>query len=357
MSLRLSSLQLCCGAAALVAGVYLGGSAQAAGRERGRSIEFSQPRSDEITTNLYQLRSKKDSLKQLEEDLNAPLQSFTPKSSLEGVVAPPPRAPAQSAVQSKRAKELLERRKNWVFMTPEDLLSGPTVEQILKSPEYGADGQKKEDLPLMERYYQHLLSKRSLKNSPGQTHTDELFNSPSKSSLSEASTRDEAELPAGIQERADAIRTMFQSDDSSSPFFKSSTAGGLPDPFKSARKAPTREQSVEHKKLMDEYHSLLDPSWRAPVAANSGVSSLGGGDAAPAARKPAYELPAAPSPSPRRGLEAQWDIRNPLLGPAGLPDVNARALGQTRPAPALPKTQEARTASSTPAYVAPKRAF
>ncbi len=356
MSLRLSSLRWCCGAAALVAGVYLGGSAQAAGRERGRSIEFSQPRSDEVTTNLHQLRSKKDSLKQLEEDLNAPLQSFTPKSSLQGVVAPPPRAPAQSAVQSKRAKELLERRKNWVFMTPEDLISGPTVEQILKSPEYGADGQKREDLPLMERYYQHLISKRSIKKSPGQTQADELFNPPGKSSLPDASTRDEAELPAGLQESANAIRNMFQSDDSS-PFFKGSTAGGLPDPFRFASKAPTREQSLERKKLMDEYHSLLDPTWSAPVAANSGISSLGGGDAAPAVRKPAFELPAAPAPTPRRGLEAQLDIRNPLLGPAGLPDVNARALGQTRPAPALPKAQEAKTASSTPPYVAPKRAF
>ena len=50
-------------------------SAQTGGKERGRPIEFSEPRSDEVTTNLHQLTSKKDGLKQLEEDLYQPLQS------------------------------------------------------------------------------------------------------------------------------------------------------------------------------------------------------------------------------------------------------------------------------------------
>ena len=132
MSFRLSSLRICCGLVVVAVISLLPCGAQTGGRQRGRSIEFSEPKSDEVTTNLHQLTSKKDGLKQLEEDLYAPLQMFTPKSSLEGVAAPLPRPPAGSVIQSKRAKELLERRKNWVFMTPEDLLAGPTVEEILK---------------------------------------------------------------------------------------------------------------------------------------------------------------------------------------------------------------------------------
>src|SRR5512137_1118385 len=116
MSFRLSSLRFCSGAAALAVSGVLVGSAQAGSRESGRSIEFSAPRSDEVTTNLHQLTSKKNGLKQLEEDLYRPLQSFAPKSSLEGVVAPPVRPPSSSVIESKRVKELLERRKNWVFM-------------------------------------------------------------------------------------------------------------------------------------------------------------------------------------------------------------------------------------------------
>ncbi len=47
-----------------MAAVVIPGAALA--QERGRSIEFSAPKSDELSTNLHQLTSKKDSLKQLE---------------------------------------------------------------------------------------------------------------------------------------------------------------------------------------------------------------------------------------------------------------------------------------------------
>ena len=357
MSFRRSSLRFCFGAVALVAGVWMGCSAEAAGRERGRSIGFSQPRSDEVTTNLNQLTSRKDSLRQLEEDLNAPLQSFTPRSSLEGVVAPPPRAPVPSAVQSKRVKELLERRKNWVFMTPEDLLSGPTVDQILKTPEYDADGQPKKELPAMEQYYQRLMPKRPAKNIPGQVQTDDQFGPPSQADLPAAAAEDDSDLPGGVRESADALRSMFQSDGGNSSFARGATPGGLSQSSWQTGQASSREQMVEHKKLMDEYHSLIDPSWRPPVVASSGLSSLGGGGVAQVPRTSAEGLPAAPSPSPLRGLEAQMGIRHPLLGPPGLPDVNSRAVGQSRPAPALPQVREVRAVPTAPAHAAPKRGF
>ena len=94
MSFRLSSPQIYLGAAVLAVSGLLVCTAQAGGKERGRSIEFSVPKSDEVTTNLHQLTSKKDGLKQLEEDLYQPLQNFGSESSLDGVAAPPPRAPA-----------------------------------------------------------------------------------------------------------------------------------------------------------------------------------------------------------------------------------------------------------------------
>jgi len=341
----------------LILGIYAGCSAQAAGRERGKPIDFSQPKSDEISTNLYQLRSKKDSLKQLEEDLNVPLQSFTPKSSLEGVAAPMPRSPTPSVIQSKRAKELLERRKNWVFMNPEDLIGEPTIDQILKSPEYDENGQQKGNLPAIELYYQRLMTKRASRNTPGQTQTDELFSLPGKSSSADATSRDDSSLPAGIQESADALRSLFQSDDSSSPFSKSAVFGGTSDRSGFSGNATSKEQTLEHKKLMDEYHTLLDPNWHPPVVDSPGVASLGGGDAARAAKQAASVFPTSPTPTSRRSLEAQMDIRNPLLGPQGLPDVNAQALGQTRPAPVILSTRETKAATATPAYVPPKRAF
>ena len=93
-------MQICSAVAAVAVSGLLVCSAQTGGKQRGRPIEFSVPRSDEVTTNLHQLTSKKDGLRQLEEDLYKPLQTFAPKSSLDGVVAPP-RPPAGHSGRSR----------------------------------------------------------------------------------------------------------------------------------------------------------------------------------------------------------------------------------------------------------------
>src|ERR1041385_6328737 len=105
----------------------LGGSfllvhaSQAAERGRGKPIEFSDRKPDEVTTNLNQMGSHKVGLQQLEDDLGKPFQTFKPGSSLDGVFTPPMRPPSGPSVPSKRARELMEKQKNWIFMTPEDL--------------------------------------------------------------------------------------------------------------------------------------------------------------------------------------------------------------------------------------------
>ncbi len=357
MSIRLSRVRFWAGTVALVMGVWLACSAQAAGRQRGRAIQFTPTKSDEVLTNLHQLSNKKDSLKRLEEDLNAPLQSFAPKSSLEGVIAPPPRSPAPSAVQSKRAKELLERRKNWVFMTPEDLVGGPTVEQVLQAPDYDEHGLLKEDLPAMESYYQRLLPKRPARNIMSQAQTDDLFGRPNSPNSLEAPADDDSDLPAGIRQSADALKGLFQADDYGSPYLRGSTAADLADPFRLGSKTAPAVQMLEHKKRMDEYRALVDSSWRPPAGANPGFSALGPGGAADSTANPASKLPGVSSPPSARGLEAQLNIRDPLLGPPGLPDVNAKALGQSRPTPVEPRVRQTKVATTQPAYFAPKRAF
>src|SRR6266545_4157719 len=67
-------------------------------RQRARSIEFSAPKNDSGSTNLNQLGSKKNSLKELEEDLFGPLQSLQPRGSLDGVIAPPAIRPPVNAL-------------------------------------------------------------------------------------------------------------------------------------------------------------------------------------------------------------------------------------------------------------------
>jgi hypothetical protein len=331
-------------------------SAQAGGKQRGRSIEFSEPKSDEVTTNLHQLTSKKDGLKQLEEDLYAPLQMFAPKSSLEGVVAPLPRPPAGSVIQSKRAKELLERRKNWVFMTPEDLLAGPTVEEILKSPRYDANGQEKREVAPMERYYRRLAAKRSGGDNPSQSKSDDLFG-PAKTTnpRDQLAIHDDSNLPSGLRESALALKLLSESDTGADRFGQSAPRNSFSDTFGLDGNAPSREQVLAHKKYMDEYRSVVDPGWQPPAAANpfNPLPSLA--DAARPTGIPAAGLGGLPSLAAHKGLEAQMDVTHPMLGPPGLPDMNAQALGQPRSAPVLPSVEPPKMVA--PTFTAPKRAF
>ena len=359
MSFRLLSLQICLGVALLGAGGLLVGSAQAGEKERGRPIEFSVPKSDEVTTNLHELTSKKDGLKQLEEDLYKPLQSFGPGSSLDGVAVPPPRAPSAPVIQSKRVKELLERRKNWGFMSLEDMLPMPTVEDVLKTPQIGPDGQEKKEQPSLERYY-HRLSKKPLeRENPLESNNEDLFGTTGKSnSRDERSQPQEANLPSGVRETVRALSNLVESDSSESHFSRTVAHGDFSDAFGLGNQPFSKEQKQEHKKLMDDYRSMVDSSWHPPaVATPENLFSTLTADAASSTGKPAVGLPSSLSATPHTALEVQMDVTSPRLGPAGLPDVNSQAVGQTRPTPALPAVEPTRVMPPPPSFAAPKRSF
>jgi hypothetical protein len=351
MSRSPSLVRICCSAVVLVMAAVVACSAQSPGKQRVRPIEFSPARSDEVTTNLHQLTSRKDGLKQLEEDLYAPLQHFTPHSSLDGVMAPPPpRSPAQSAVQSKRVKDLLERRNNWVFMTPEDLLAGPTVDEVLKKPEYGPDGRDKQDRSAAERFYERIKPKRSTKPSK-ETSNEDIFNFTKKSARRDTTSPElnEQDLPDGVR---DSVKALFEGDEQPSPF---SEKAKIPtDMFGTPVKPQTLEQIAEHKKYMDQYHMLVDSSWRPPTGPSL-LSTLP--DPAAATPKPMTASPGLPSSSPYKAQDDQLNVLAPLLGPPVLPDVNARALGQTRPASTVPTVEPRRVIPPPANFSAPKRSF
>src|SRR5215471_7820660 len=98
---------------AILAGIVL--SAVAGDKQRARAIEFSDPQSSNGSTN--QAASRKDGLRQLEEELFQPFQQLAPKSSLDGVMPSsqqPPPTVNRPAIPNKRAKEMRERMKYWM---------------------------------------------------------------------------------------------------------------------------------------------------------------------------------------------------------------------------------------------------
>jgi hypothetical protein len=358
MTFRRSSRQICLAAAILAVSGLLVCNAQTGGKERTRPIEFSRPRSDQGTTNLQQLLGKPDSLQQLEDESYRPLQPFAPQSSLDGVVAPRIRPPATAAIQNKRVKELLERRKNWVFSSPEDLLMAPTVEEILKKPALGPDGKEQKELPAFERYFERLISRRSAGNSLVPYKNDQLFGPPSQSSpREELAVREDSNLPSGVKERAEALKKLLDGGGGDRPFGQGATHGTLADTFGLANNVLSKEQMQDHKKFLDDYRSVLDRTWHPPAVPVPGNPAAMFADTAAPAVQPAPGLPSVASPALSHGTEPQADVRGTILGPPELPDVKAQALGQPRPTPTLPTVETKRVTPITPSFDAPRRAF
>ena len=354
MSIRHSGLRIGWGMAAALWCALAVCGAQAADRNGGRPIEFTSARSDEVTTNLHQFSSKNANLKQLEEDINQPFRSFNPESSLEGVTAPIPQRPAPSLIESKRAKELLERRRNWVFMRPGDLVAEPTIEDILKAPDYGTGDHDKFDLGAMGQFYNRLATKRSSLDRPSESADDDLFGPPKKpNATDDVAAQSDLILPAELKESALALKKKFDLDKIDDPSARSGVRSSFSDPFGLGISTPSKEEAEQHKKFMDGYRELVDPTWRPTAAPNPFSKPVGFADATQPAKSPGSGFATAASPATHRALDAQADILNPILGPPGLPDVNARALGQSRPTLAAPTFATPKIVA--PTFAAPKR--
>lgn len=120
----------------------------------GRKIEFSDPGGTMVTSNLNAMTKGKAAFPSLGDELKRPTEVFQPGSSLQGIGGPMiQRAPA-SAVNNKKLKELLEKRRDWQFLEMEDYQSEQTIEQMLGITEYGANGELKEAKTPLQRYYE-----------------------------------------------------------------------------------------------------------------------------------------------------------------------------------------------------------
>src|SRR3954471_20550342 len=124
MSLCFSRLGLCLGALWLAATACLD-HVQAQGTPRPhRSLELTETNSAEILTNLNLLSTKKEGVRELDDQLKA-LKSLSPSTTFEGNWYVPYVPPSGSAVPTKALKELLHRQMNW-GLSPEEM-GAPTA--------------------------------------------------------------------------------------------------------------------------------------------------------------------------------------------------------------------------------------
>lgn len=342
MSYRVASLRMGMIVAVLVACGPRFCTAQTGSRQGGKNIEFSDPKSGDLTTNLYQLRSKKDSLKQWEEDLSKSMGTGANAAVPDEL---PPMAPsARPVVPNKRLKELMERRKFEFLLTPEDLAHTPTLREMLDVPEYGPDGMEQKPKSPLERYYERNDSKRTGAGKSIRSQDEETSGlGDALVSRDGSGGAEDSRLPAGLQGKQQVLRRLLEPETTANQLAPvAPNRSAFSDIFGLGQVTPTPESTLENKNYMERYTSILEPIRLPQVAAD------------------APKLPGTGSDSTR-----------PLASPFGVPDTSSDPLGTVNPiftptspqtvksidrptqSPLLPKPESVRPAA--PSFAAPVR--
>src|SRR6516225_10004542 len=130
----------------LLAMVILALSARA--QSSDRSIIFSTPKSEDGPMATPSLSPQNSQLPVFPDSLQAPDPALNIQAPND---IPPPPPPMANPLQAQRMKKMLEDRKNWTQMTPEQILRTTPTDALLPSPERDAMGRNKNTAQL-DRY-------------------------------------------------------------------------------------------------------------------------------------------------------------------------------------------------------------
>jgi hypothetical protein len=215
-------------------------------------------RSGNPTTNSPSTKPKQNGLKQLEQDLFRPFETLAPKGSLDGAYVPsmPPPQPAPS-VQSKRAKELLEHRRDWVFETPDEILAGPSTDD--KSSPHNNKKESAEQLKLspLERFYERLYNKEKKGSSQKGNKRDERSDSLKLGILSDESDGDDDDLPLGVRETQREMRRLLAPKERKEDSSLEPSRSGFSDIFGLGKNTRSQEEMEIQRERMDRYKELV----------------------------------------------------------------------------------------------------
>jgi len=312
-------------------------------------LERSEPNTAQISTNQTQQTGPRRPNKRLLKELDKPMKGFSLNGSLDGEPAPPIPYQPNRQVPNKRLQEIMERRKEWIFMRPEDFTSGPTPEEIMNLPEYGSDGQEKKKLSPLERFFQDFGQKpKAIKSGMD----NEPFASKTGKSSGLGSQDDEDKsLPEGIRESAKKLRSLLGTDNNNG------TSGHpmLSDIFGLGSDTDlSPEQIKEHKDYMKQYQDLLNGPKPPPNA-----GSLGGMAPAQTSPDPAGLLGNTYGPLRPQGYDPSIGGVNPTYVPSAPSDVNSRVLSQWNPMQSYstPPPQSSAPQPFSPIVQFPRRKF
>jgi hypothetical protein len=184
-------------------------------------------------------------------------RSLQPQARPSATMLPPPRP--QTTISAERERELLDRRRNWVFMTPEDYAS--------PDGKNNDDNDSKKGLTAMERFYQRLYDSDSVA-------LTNKFNKPDSDRLGgRTNLLGRGELP---NVDGGAFKDSPFNSDSDPSIFQSVRRSSFSNPFGSDGNTPllTPEQvrlQAEQKAHMESYKQI----WNIDQPATASVSSPG----------------------------------------------------------------------------------
>jgi hypothetical protein len=324
-----------------------------------------------------------DSAKEYEEGIFGSSKKVSPKSSLEGVLAPHPRRQQPPGVSNRRVQELLERRKNWMFSSPSDMNAGPTAAEILNFTEYGLDGREKKNGPSPEKYYEDEENEgKSDRTRDGRRSGEDRFSEREESLRrlperieeilgsrkdSEGKNRDHDSFASeeddfgkrkNLSDPEKPSKGFFDSDSVKGGFFGSEKKESFADSFWSTGDPASADFSQAQKARRQAFEKLLPaPVAATPVFDGGAANPLGGaGDAKlpTVSALPSLDSPFG-SPAARGGMDSRFlGTLTPMAG--GLSDANSRLSGFTAPA-MLPKFEPPKLVTPPPSFTAPRRAF
>jgi hypothetical protein len=332
MRFRRSKQGILLSLAAVLLGSHLATSAPPEPVPKERKIELSAPPDNEVATNLNLLNTKRDGLRRLEDDLFKPLQTFAPKSSLDGMSVPPVQTPTRSVIPNKRMKELLDRKKKWGLMAPEDFMAEATGEEIFNLPDYDQNGIDKKKQSPVERFFDRLDNKHKGELDLGESNDQENRKKPIR--FGDPGNAEQTEFLKGLNASESALKNEMidlNSRSSLQPLLKPA----LQELFGLGAKPPSREELEIHKQRMTDYGNLigLNPS-DAPLDSLEPVSPVspvnGWGSLYPPVRSASPALPpgATPAalPSPSAGLPNSYNLRSALEPAPSPPREASKAL-------------------------------
>jgi hypothetical protein len=121
----------------------------AAAQPSGQSIIFSAPPADDAESATPTLAPPSSPLPSLPSTLQAPVSPFNYNSAPDNFPMPP--QPSANSSEQQQMKKLLDDRKNWTLMTPEEIFGTATTDKSPQPAERDATGQEKTPTQL-ERY-------------------------------------------------------------------------------------------------------------------------------------------------------------------------------------------------------------